>query len=187
MTQRVHGEALPMNTSRTLVRAALVAVVTPALFSPAFAQEKMTAERIAAESAKANAYFDRVFDEDVDRSPMTQAYLGIQKDNDKWDDYSELRQTEDLARTAQRLAELKRDINFAALDEQTKISYRLFVHEGERELEAWRWRYHRYVFTQMGGMHSQAPAFLINFQWRARLMPAPTSRDCARCRRRSTS
>lgn len=153
-----------MNTTRSLVRTALLAAVTPVLFTVAvFAQEKMTAARIAAESAKANAYFDRIFDEDVERSPMTQAYLGYKKDNDKWDDFSEVRQAEDLARTAQHLAELKRDINFDALDEQGKISYRLFVHSSERELEGWRWRYHGYTFTQMRGMHQEAPAFLINY------------------------
>jgi uncharacterized protein (DUF885 family) len=115
------------------------------------------------ESARANAFFDRVFDETVDRSPILQGHLGLKKDQDKWDDFSEQRQAEDLALTAQHLAELKRDIHFDALDEQTKLSYRLFVSQSEQAIEGWRWRHHAYVFTQMAGWHSDAPAFLINY------------------------
>ncbi|HET7535511.1 MAG TPA: DUF885 domain-containing protein [Candidatus Didemnitutus sp.] len=152
-----------MNISRTLARSAMVAVAAPLLSTTVLAQEKMTASRIADETAKANAFFDRVFDESVDRSPMTQGYLGIKKDTDKWDDFSDAHATADLALTAQHLAELKRDINYDALDEQAKVSYRLFVYSSERKLEGWRWRHHGYAFTQMGGMHSDAPAFLINY------------------------
>jgi uncharacterized protein (DUF885 family) len=115
------------------------------------------------ESARANAFFDRVFDETVDRSPILQGHLGLKKDQDKWDDFSEQRQAEDLALTAQHLAELKRDINFDALDTPTKLSYRLFVSEAEQAIEGWRWRHHAYVFTQMAGWHADAPAFLINY------------------------
>jgi uncharacterized protein (DUF885 family) len=115
------------------------------------------------ESTRANAFFDRVFDETVDRSPILQGHLGLKKDQDKWDDFSEQRQAENLALTAQHLAELKRDINFDALDAQTKLSYRLFVSESEQAIEGWRWRHHAYVFTQMAGWHSDAPAFLINY------------------------
>ena len=121
------------------------------------------AERIAAESAKANAFFDRVFDESVDRSPISQGYLGIKKDHDKWDDFSEAHRLQELAITVRELAALKATINFDQLDEQTKMSYRLFVAQAEQSIEGWKWRNHDYVFTQMGGQHTDAPAFLINF------------------------
>jgi uncharacterized protein (DUF885 family) len=122
-----------------------------------------TPEAVAAESTKANAFFDRVFDENVDRSPLAQGYLGIKKDHDKWDDYSEARQLEDLGRTVQQLAELKSSIRFDWLDAQTQMSYRLFVTEAERTIEGWKWREHGYVFTQMAGAHQDAPAFIINY------------------------
>ncbi len=115
------------------------------------------------ESAKANAFFDRVFDEDVARSPMREAYLGIRKDMDRWDDFSEQRELDDLGRSVRSLAELRRGIAFERLDEQTKLSYRLFVSRAEQEIEGYRWRHHGYVFTQMYGLHQDAPAFLINF------------------------
>ncbi len=131
--------------------------------SSAITKEAVTAERVAAESAKANAFFERVFDESVDRSPISQGYLGIKKDHDKWDDYSETNRLQEFAITVRELAALKSTINFDLLDEQTKMSYRLFVAQAEQTIEGWKWRNHSYVFTQMDGMHADAAAFLINF------------------------
>ncbi|WP_415909501.1 DUF885 domain-containing protein [Oleiharenicola sp. Vm1] len=122
-----------------------------------------TPEQVAAESAKANAFFERVFDVAVDRSPMLQTRLGLKKDYDKWDDLSEQRALEDFVLNVQQLAELKRTIAFEALDDQTKVSYRLFVRQAEEAIEGWRWRYHSYPLNQMSGLHSEAPAFLINY------------------------
>jgi hypothetical protein len=62
----------------------------------AITKEAVMAERITAESAKANAFFDRVFDEGVDRSPLQQGYLGIKKDHDKWDDFSDTNRLAEL-------------------------------------------------------------------------------------------
>jgi uncharacterized protein (DUF885 family) len=123
----------------------------------------VTPEQVAAESAKANAFFERVFDEAVDRSPLLQTRLGVKKDYDKWDDLSEQRALEDFVLGVQQLAELKRTINFEALDDQTKVSYRLFARQAEEAIEGWKWRYHSYPLNQMSGLHSEAPAFLINF------------------------
>ena len=122
-----------------------------------------TPGQIPAESAKANAFFDRVFDEAVARSPQFMTQLGMKQDNDKWDDLSEERELEDFVRNAQQLAELKRTINYDLLDDQTKVSYRMFVRDAEQTIEGWRWRYHSYPLNQMSGLHAQVPAFLINF------------------------
>lgn len=121
------------------------------------------AERVAAESAKANAFFDRVFDEGVDRSPIAQGYLGLKKDHDKWDDFSEQNRLEEFLITVRDLAELQKSVNFDLLDAQTQMSYRLFVAQAELAIEGWKWRNHDYTFSQMGGQHTDAPAFLINF------------------------
>ncbi|HVT72700.1 MAG TPA: DUF885 domain-containing protein [Lacunisphaera sp.] len=117
----------------------------------------------AAESARANAFFERVFDAAVDRSPETEAYLGIKKDMDKWDDRSEQHALDELLITVRDLDELKRTINYDRLDDQAKVSYRMWVRQAEREIEGWRWRYHGYPLNQMSGLHSEAPAFLINY------------------------
>ena len=122
-----------------------------------------TPEQSQSESAKANAFFDRVFDETVARSPQFMTRLGMKTDYDKWDDLSEQRALEDFVLNAQYLAELKRTIDFDRLDDQAKTSYRLFVNDAERTIEGWRWRYHNYPLNQMSGLHSEVPAFLINY------------------------
>ena len=122
-----------------------------------------TPAQVAAESAKANAFFERVFDESVARNPIFATQLGLKTRYDEWGDFSERKLAEDLALLTGWLHELKRDINPDALDEQAKVSHRLWVDNAEQAIEGWRWRYHNYAFTQMGGLHSDAPAFLINF------------------------
>lgn len=122
-----------------------------------------TGAEITAESAKANEFFDRVFDEHVARTPSFMAQLGIKKDNDKWDDLSEAHALENLLLSVRHLEELKRTIRFDWLDEQAKVSYRMFVADSEHAIEGWRWRFHDYQVNQMSGLHSEAPALLINF------------------------
>jgi len=139
----------------------LLACVAAAL--AAWPARAATTPEITAESAKANAFFERVFDENVARSPMTMTQLGMKTDYDKWDDLSEARELEDFELGVKQFAELKRTINFDLLDEQARVSYRMFVRDAERAIEGWRWRYHSYPLNQMSGLHSDVPAFLINF------------------------
>jgi uncharacterized protein (DUF885 family) len=140
---------------------AVLAALTLACASLASAAT-YTTDQIKAESAKANALFERSFQEAVDRSPMLQAQLGIKKDNDKWQDLSDARAAENLARTLTYLAELKRTVNFEALDPQTALSYRLFVDAAERQVRTFPFRFHNYPVTQNNGMHTGVPTLLAN-------------------------
>lgn len=122
-----------------------------------------TPERIRAESVKANAFFERAFNETLARSPMFMTQLGMKQDYDKWDDFSEAAALDTLLLNVRQLAELKRTIDLAALDAQTRVSHRMFADEAERAIEGWKWRYHNYPFNQMSGRHLEVPAFVINF------------------------
>jgi len=144
-------------------RLAALAALTLCFGAASGATSAAPAKPAATESDKANAFFERVFEEDVARSPMTEGSLGIKKDMDKWDDFSEARRLEDLTRTVQRLAEVKRSFDPAKLDDQTRLSVQLFISQSEKDIEGYKWRRHGYVFSQMSGMHADAPAFLINF------------------------
>jgi len=121
-----------------------------------------TSEEIAAESAKANAFFDRVFDEQVARNPEFEAHLGIKKDNDKWNDDSEPNQIAELGHAIASYEELKRTIDFNKLDAPTKLNYRLWVRSVENQISGWQWRHHNYPVNQLFGQHAEIPAFLIN-------------------------
>ena len=124
--------------------------------------QQATEEQLAAESQKANAFFERVFDESVDRSPMTQTALGIKKDYDKWDDISDENAQKELEITKKELGILHNEINYDLLDAQTKISYDLFVLQSQEEVDNFKFRFHNYPVNQMFGLQSRVPAFLIN-------------------------
>ncbi|HEY8399759.1 MAG TPA: DUF885 domain-containing protein [Cytophagaceae bacterium] len=140
-----------------------IAALSIVLYScqPQVKDNNYTAEEIQQETEKANRFFDQVFDEYVDRHPMDQSYLGIKKDQDKWNDISDEHREKEIEILKANLIKLK-EIDFNKLDEQAKLSYRLFEYDGQREIENFKWRYHDYPVNQMFGLHSDIPGFLIN-------------------------
>jgi uncharacterized protein (DUF885 family) len=121
-----------------------------------------TAEEIAAESKKANGFFEQWFKESVERSPEYQSYLGYKYDYDKWTNRSDAFNQTELRITEENLKLLKDSIHFEALDEQTKLSYRMYELNVSNALANNQWRFHNYPINQMGGFHSEMPSFLIN-------------------------
>lgn len=114
------------------------------------------------ESARAQALFERAFDERLALEPEYAAQLGIELRQGDWNDVTEAghRARRDLAR--RQLEELRAGIDPARLDPATRLSYDLIALDLERRIESWRWRNHRYVFNPMSGLQSSLPAFLIN-------------------------
>lgn len=124
--------------------------------------EKISAVQIAEESKKANAFFDRVFDAKIDRDPMQQSVYGIKKDYGKWQDISEAGIQKEVEITKANLDSLHNNFKVESLDEQTKISYRLFEKACEDAIENYKWHLFDYPINQMGGLHTDVPTFLIN-------------------------
>lgn len=118
--------------------------------------------RMEAESRKTNAYFDRMFDEYVDRSPMLQTRLGIKKDYDKWSDISQARDDFELEESKKSLRWLKDSVDVRLLDESTRLSYDLYVQGIKDQISDDRYRLYSFPLNQMFGMQSEIPAFLIN-------------------------
>lgn len=113
-------------------------------------------------SAIANEFFERAYSEQLADSPMTQSYLGIRDQYDKWDDFSSEKADRDLAMARRHGEELKSLVDPAALDKQTRLSYELFLKDVQRVEERYEFRYHTYPVNQMGGVQSSLPAFMIN-------------------------
>ncbi|MCW8107777.1 DUF885 domain-containing protein [Alteromonas ponticola] len=114
------------------------------------------------ESERLNAFFERTFQEDLDRSPLFQSYLGIKGDQyGEWDDVSEERQDEHIAIAKNRLEELD-NFDTDQLSEQEKLSLRLYRHQIEKQLENDQFRHHYYVVHQFRAAHTMVPSFLIN-------------------------
>ena len=122
---------------------------------------KVTGVEATTASEQANALFDTLFKEGVNRDPVRQTYLGIKTDYDKWNDLSESNAANELAIAKENLLRVQA-IDATTLDVQTKISLNLFIQHLENHIADYKWRFHSYPVNQMHGTHSQIPAFLIN-------------------------
>ena len=114
------------------------------------------------ESEALNLWFEAQFQQTIARSPMTQTYLGLKTDYDKWDDVSEANVVREMEFQRAAVAEMRETFDFDALDGQAQLSWRLAEYELELAEAAFAFRDHRYTFTQMRGPHSAIPAFMIN-------------------------
>ncbi len=112
-------------------------------------------------SAELNQYFAKEYQKEIEESPETQTRRGLKSDYDKWDDYSNLKYSEDLEQAKERLEYLE-SVDTARLDEETKLSYRLYRRQVKNEIDDYKYRFYDYPIEQMHGLHAELPAFLIN-------------------------
>ena len=122
---------------------------------------KYSEAEITEQSKKVNEYLDRKFDESVDRSPEFASTLGLRAHYGEWSDRSDEHYKAELDIQKAVVDSLKK-FKLDALDEQTKLSVRLAEEELKRSEESYKWRFHYYAISQMGGEHTDIPAFLVN-------------------------
>ena len=127
------------------------------------AQPAPTAEAIAAETERLDAWFAEKWQEELDFSPIFKTFLGLKDNNDEIDDFSEAAAEAQLEWRRAATKNLKETIDYDLLSPEAKISYDIWLYQLAEE-EAGRpfWR-RGYVFHQMNGAHSFLPNFLINF------------------------
>jgi uncharacterized protein (DUF885 family) len=123
--------------------------------------EQVAAASETSESERANAFFERVFEESVARSPESLTFLGRKDRADEWDDLSEAYANESMEITKTQLVELKA-FDKSQLDEATALSYDLLVQSMENEIADNKWRLYNYPVNQMFGRHSGVVSLLIN-------------------------
>jgi len=123
-----------------------------------------TPAEIAAESKKANDFFEKCWDETLSRHPVDESFYGIKTHYDQLEDLSDEKATADEKIWERQLADLKKSVKFDALDAQTQLSYKLFEGEAAREAEEFKYRLDIYPVSQMRGVHAQVPTFMINIQ-----------------------
>ena len=147
--------ALPLLLSSLLLSACGPKTAEPSAVVPATSVQQVD------QNERANALFEQIFNERVQRNPVLQTSLGIKDDYDKWQDLSDAAFEAELALTRQHLALLE-GIDVATLDKQTRLSYQLMQKQLQEMLDDARWRLYSYPVNQMFGVHSQVPALLIN-------------------------
>ena len=122
----------------------------------------MTDTQNDSSSVEANAFFEKVYDEYLQRHPIQQSVLGIRDRYSDWDDVSDSADLAEIDIAEKNLKELKAKIAFEKLDTITKVSYKLFVYEAEQKIEGKKFILHNYPINQLFGWHSEIPSFLIN-------------------------
>ena len=123
---------------------------------------KYTEAEIAEQSKKVNEYLDRKFDEAISRNPEAASSLGLRTHYGDWSDRSDENAKRELEIQRANIDTLKRNFKLDALDEQTRLSVRLAEEELKRAEDDYKWRFHTYWISQMGGEHTDIPAFLVN-------------------------
>ena len=128
----------------------------------AVSNPEIITEAEKSESIQLNEWFEVKFQEAVSRSPMTQTYLGIKDDYDKWDDASHENAEAELDFQRKSIAYMRENFDYDLLDDQAKLSWRLAEYELALAEAAFPYWYHTYTFNQMFGVQSGIPAFLVN-------------------------
>lgn len=117
----------------------------------------------SSKTEKFNTYLDKKFDERVERYPQHMTYLGIKKDYDKLDEYTEEKSAEELQISKTDLKDLTSKWNPSDLDRVGAVSYELAKKSLEEDISDYEFRHHNYPVNQMFGTHSNLPSFMINF------------------------
>ncbi|MFN0023290.1 MAG: DUF885 domain-containing protein [Parvularculaceae bacterium] len=157
-------ETLRLLTLALMGSAALAACgKKEAATEPVAAVTAPSAEEIAAESDRLNAWFDAKFEAQLDFSPIQRTFLGDKKDYDKIDDVSEAAQDRILAWQRASVDELKASFDAAKLTPEAKTSYDVWLYQADTAQKAAEFRRQQYVFTQMQGAQAFLPQFIIAF------------------------
>jgi uncharacterized protein (DUF885 family) len=116
----------------------------------------------AAEDAKLLAFLDAAYEETIARSPETLTSLGIKRDYDKLDDYTDEDARKNLELAEKQLAQMLATFKPEKLGPQARLSYQLFERQVDRQRLALKWQMHRHPATNNGSAAGRIPVFLLN-------------------------
>jgi uncharacterized protein (DUF885 family) len=127
------------------------------------AQEAAALAAPKTEDERLAAFFEQVFQRNVDDSPMYQAYLGIKgPDYGKWNDFSDEEAQRQDRLNRQDLERLHEEFDYEKLSERMKISYRIFDVQTRSSIDTFPWRFHGYAFQTQSNPVGQAATFMQN-------------------------
>jgi uncharacterized protein (DUF885 family) len=140
-----------------------VAAATPG--SPASQAVTAAAERaaVAEKNVELARFFEAYDQASLDLSPEGKTFRGI-KDEDygRWSEFTDAAELERRNLDVTTLANLRSRFDRAQLSAEDQLSYDLFENMVDRRGGIFPYRDNGYVFDQMNGAQSEAPAFLIN-------------------------
>ena len=133
--------------------------------TPAAEPEKapVTAEEMAANGERLNAWFDAKYEEELQFSPIGLTFLGRKDKNDQIECFTLECHEEQLAWRVAATEEMENEFDYDALSPADRISYDIWKYQTEQEVAGEEYLYNGYIFDQMNGPQGFMPTFLINF------------------------
>jgi len=113
------------------------------------------------ETQRFNKFLDDAFEEQVSFSPEFQTALGKKKNYSRLDDYTEAFAIKMRDWAEAKLVQMEQ-FDITKLDAQAQLSYQLLKKDIEDGRENFKWRDHGYSITQMYGIHTSLPTFMMN-------------------------
>ena len=155
----------PSLRSLLLALAASTALVAcePAQNTAETASPAVTAEQIAAETARLNDWFESQYETQLAFSPIQQTFQGKSENQDRLDDFSLEAQMAQLNWQRASVAEMKASFDYEKLTADAKISYDIWAYQLEAAERANEFRTNAYIFNQMTATHAFFPQLLIAF------------------------
>lgn len=123
----------------------------------------VTAEEMAANGERLNAWFDEKYEEQLQFSPVQLSFLGRKDKNDQIDCFRMECQDEQFAWRKAATEELQAQFDYDALSPADQTSYDIWMYQFKLAEEGQKYRYNGFVFDQMNGVQGFAPTFLMNF------------------------
>jgi len=128
----------------------------PAETAPEAAPEPSETERL-------NAWFEERYEEQLQQSPIQLTFLGRKERYDEIDDLSEAEEDRQLEWLRGTVEQMEREFDYSKLTPEAQISYDVWKYQYEDAARGAEFRGNQYVFTQMMGVQSMIPMFMINF------------------------
>lgn len=116
---------------------------------------------VTQESIRLDTFFEDVFEQHLQRSPMWQSRLGLKWDYDKWNNVTQAFADESKLLRNQQLAEAV-EFDTSMLTASQNMSLQLFIADLERQAQNDKFPHHTYIMHQFRAWHTAVPSFLIN-------------------------
>lgn len=137
-----------------------LAACEPAQETKTSSGQEQTAEQVQDVNAQITSFFDEAMKARLALNPMMAERLGDRSMNDQWPEITDAAEDKQLKLIKDQLATL-RTFDFDALNEQNKLSYRIFKITAERTIANDRWRDYGYPVNQMFGWQTGVATHLM--------------------------
>jgi uncharacterized protein (DUF885 family) len=127
------------------------------------AAETVAEQTQQSETERLNQWFDEMYEQQLQQSPLQMTFLGRKDKYDQVDDTSIAAADEQLAWLAKTVQELKSSFDYSKLEPEAQTSYDIWIYQYEQAKQGVQFRKNGYVFTQMQGIHAMLPQIMINF------------------------